>query len=125
MNPGFSGPARINGSYGSGNLLGSSPPAFIDKNAFRVPASYTLGNSPRTMPYGLRSPWSPNENIAIRREFKIRENLRFAFEGNAFNAFNRTVFGSIGTNISSANFGQVGTQSNTPRQFQLVAKIIF
>jgi hypothetical protein len=125
LTPSFSGPARINGSWGSGNLLGSNPPAFIDKNAFRVPASYTLGNSPRTLPYGLRNPWFSNENIALRREFRIRENLRFALEGNAFNAFNRTVFGSIATNISNANFGQVGTQSNTPRQFQLVGKIIF
>ncbi|MBZ5563210.1 MAG: TonB-dependent receptor [Acidobacteriia bacterium] len=125
LNPAFSGPVRINGSWGSGDLLGKTSPAFIDKNAFGVPASYTLGNSPRTMPYGLRNPWFPNENIALRREFKIRENLRFALEGNAFNAFNRTVFGSIGTNISNANFGKVGTQSNLPREFQLVGKIIF
>ena len=55
-NPNFSGPVRINGSFGSGDVLGPNPPAYIDKNAFLSPASFTYGNTPRTMAFGLRNP---------------------------------------------------------------------
>ena len=48
-NPGFSGPVRINGSYGSGNLSGSNTTAFLTVGAFVNPAAYTYGNTPRTL----------------------------------------------------------------------------
>lgn len=123
--PGFSGPVRINGSWGSGNVLGQTPPSYINANAFSNPAPLTFGDTPRTLPYDLRNPPLYDEDIAVRREFRIKENLRFQFEADAFNVFNRTVFGSVGTNITSSNFGTVGSQTNTPRQFEFVGKFVF
>jgi hypothetical protein len=43
----------------------------------------------------------------------------------AFNVFNNVVFGGIGTNITSANFGRVSNQANSPRRLQLTARIEF
>lgn len=122
----FTGPVRINGSYGSGDLLGANPPKFINVNAFTNPASFTFGDTPRTQPYGLRSPPSSfDEDFSLMRDIKIRENMSFQIQVDAFNAFNRVVFGAPSTDISSASFGQIGSQANQPRQFQFDAHLIF
>jgi hypothetical protein len=47
FNPNFSGPVRINGDYGDGDVLGSTPPSYIDRTR-SVPAAFTYGNTPRT-----------------------------------------------------------------------------
>jgi hypothetical protein len=41
----------------------------------------------------------------------------------AFNLLNRTIFGTGSTNLNAGNFGQVTSQSNTPRQLQMGLKI--
>jgi hypothetical protein len=125
FNPSFSGPARINGDWGSGDVRGTSPPSFIDRNAFVSPAAYTYGNTPRTLPFGLRNPATFNQDMSLRRSFRIRERLRLKVGVAAFNVFNNVVFGGIGTNITSANFGRVSSQANAPRQVQLTARVEF
>ncbi len=124
-NPNFHGPVRINGSYGSGNLLSSTPPVFLDINAFQDPAPYTFGNTPRTLAYGLRNTPVINEDFSLSRDIKIKEYLTFHFAVDAFNAFNRTQFSAPSTAINSAAFGLIGGQANTPRRFQFDAKLIF
>jgi hypothetical protein len=42
-----------------------------------------------------------------------------------FNVPNNVRFAAPGTNIDSANFGQVTTQSNSPRKIQFNARITF
>ena len=59
------------------------------------------------------------------RQFNIHENMNIQFRVDAFNAFNRVTFGSIPTNITSGNFGTVGSQANIPREFQFEAKFAF
>jgi len=129
FNPNFTGSARINGSWGSKDVLGPNPPAYIDVNAFQNPAPYTLGNTPRDMAYNIRNPATLNEDLALRREFHIWEDVRFQIEGNAFNAFNRVAFGCIGTSITSSSFGTVGCQGGSyggmGRMFQFLGKIVF
>ena len=53
-NRNFSGPARINGDYGAGDIRGTNAPAFIDRNAFANPAAFAYGDTPRTLAFGLR-----------------------------------------------------------------------
>ena len=124
-NPGFTGPVRINGDYGSGDLLGPNPPSFLDRNAFAAPAAYTYGNTPRTMVFGLLNPPSYNQNVSLRREFFIRESLRLVFQADSLNVFNLVNFGNPATGINSANFGRITSQSNTPRVVQFSARIAF
>jgi hypothetical protein len=124
-NPAFSGPVRINGNYGSGNALGTGALSYLNKSAFMDPAPYTFGNLPESAPFGLLAPHRVNEDVSLRREFSIRERVKLALQGDAFNVFNTVFFAAPGTNIDSANFGQIISQSNAPRKLQIVARITF
>ncbi len=124
-NRSFSGPARINGDYGAGDILGSAPPSFIDRNAFVPAAAFTYGDTPRTLAYGLRGTHRINQDLSLRREFRIRENLRFSLQADAINAFNLVYFGGINTNITNSSFGRVSSQANSPRTVQLAARVEF
>lgn len=125
FNPGFTGDVRINGAWGEGDVRGTTPPAYIDKNAFALPAGYTYGNTPRTLPLGLRLPNSYNQDVSIRRIFTLRKDLRLSLGIDAFNVFNNVIFGTINTNITNAAFGRVSAQANTPRVLQLKARVEF
>jgi len=125
FNPSFSGDVRINGDYGDGDVLGTNPPSFIDRNAFVSPAAFTYGNTPRTLAFDLRNPNSWNQDLSIRRAFKLRGRLRLRVGAEVFNVFNTVVFGGIQTNITNANFGRVSSQVNTPRVGQLTVKVDF
>ena len=124
-NPTFTGPVRINGSYGSGNPRGANPTSYINPNAYQNPASFTFGDTPRTAPSGLRNPWSLNESISLSKNFTLPKAMTLKFQADAFNLFNRTVFGGINTNITSSSFGTVGGQANAPRNLQFEAYITF
>ncbi|HXW15952.1 MAG TPA: hypothetical protein VEN79_15705, partial [Terriglobia bacterium] len=125
-NPNFSGPIKMNGSYGSGpDVLSSTPPVYLNINAFETPAPYTFGNTPRTLAFGLRNTTALNENFSLVRDIKPTEFLTLHIAADAFNAFNRTQFSAPSIAINSANFGQVGAQANAPRTFQFETKIIF
>jgi hypothetical protein len=123
--PGFSGPVRINGGWGSGNLIGGTTTTFLDRNAFVSPAAFTYGNTPRTNVYNIENPGSYGQDLSVRREFPIRESLKLAVQADAFNAFNVVTFAPPSTNITSSNFGKISSQSNNPRTFQLSARISF
>ncbi|MCU1257888.1 MAG: hypothetical protein JWO80_773 [Bryobacterales bacterium] len=124
-NPSFSGPARINGNYGSGNVLGSRPNTYIDKTAFVDPAPFTFGNIARELPFGLRDTPTFDQDLSLRREFKVWERVNFALQADVFNVTNAVRFSGIGANVDSASFGTVSTQGNIPRKFQLSARITF
>jgi hypothetical protein len=125
FNPAFSGPVRINGGYGSGDLLGSNPPAFLDKNAFQNPAPYTYGSTPRSMVYKLQGPSSSNQNLSLKRDFHLRESIVLAFQADASNMFNWVRFGGPSININSTAFGRISSQANSPRAVQFNARVTF
>lgn len=124
-NPAFSGPVRINGGYGSGDLLGTNPPAFLDKNAFLSPAAYTYGDTPRTGVYGIQNPGNYQADLSLRRVFPIHESIKVAFQADAINVLNSVSFTPPPTNITSSNFGRISGQSNRPRTLQLSARFTF
>jgi hypothetical protein len=124
-NPSFTGPVSINGGYGSGSVLGSTPTVYLNKAAFIEPAPYTVGDVPRTEPYGLFAPHIADVDISIRREFKIKERVTIAIQADAFNINNAVYFTAPGANIDSASFGTVTSQNNQPRKLQLNARVTF
>jgi hypothetical protein len=124
-NPNFSGPVRINGGWGNGNLIGSNATVFLNKNAFVSPTSYTYGNTPRTNVFGIQNPGTYDQDISLKREFAIHELVKLAVQADAFNAFNLVTFAAPSTNITSSNFGKISSQSNSPRVLQLGARISF
>ncbi|HJZ71496.1 MAG TPA: TonB-dependent receptor [Vicinamibacterales bacterium] len=122
--PGFTGDVRINGDYGDGDVLSPNPPSYIDRAAFQSPAPFTFGNTPRTLAYDLRNPSSWNQDLSVRRDIHVsRARISVGFE--VFNLFNTVVFGGIQTNITSAAFGRVSSQVNTPRVGQIKLHVDF
>ena len=121
-NYGVTDQARINGSYGKGSPR-TTP--YLNVNAFSNPAPFTFGNTPRTLAYGLRNPWSLDEDVSVGKNFHAGDRFTLRLQGDAFNVLNRTVFGGIGTNITSSNFGYISSQANSPRQLQLEAYVKF
>ncbi len=124
-NPAFTGSVRINGNYGDGNALGSGAVRYLDRNAFLTPAPYTFGDLPRSAPYGLFAQSLWNQDVSVRKTFPITERWRFLISADFFNLPNNVRFAAPGTNIDSANFGQVTTQANSPRKIQFNARITF
>ncbi|MGH9204526.1 MAG: hypothetical protein ACRD2A_25130, partial [Vicinamibacterales bacterium] len=124
FNPSFTGPVRINGNFGDGDVLGANPPSYIDRNAFVSPSAFTFGDTPRTLAFGLRNPSFFNQDLSVRRDFRLsRFKLVVGLE--VFNVFNTVVFGGINANITSAAFGRVSSQTNSPRVAQVNVRVEF
>jgi hypothetical protein len=68
-----------------------------------------------------------NVDLGMRKQFPIRENMRFQVRFEAFNAFNRTRFDRAGYNFGNGSFGQVTSLANGShaRQMQVVARFEF
>ena len=123
--PGFTGPVRINGEWGSGDLLGARP-QFLDPRAFQNPAAYTYGNTPGAGAYGLFGPGFWNEDISVTRQFVFNERFKLDFVAEGFNVTNSVIFnGPASLDINNANFGRITSQQNTPRSLQLGLKLYF
>lgn len=123
--PGFSGPVRINGGWGSGNVLGANAATYLDVHAFTSPAAYTYGNTPRTSAFGIYLPGAYDQDLSLRRVFAITEKVHFDFEADAINVLNFVNFGTPNTTATSSAFGKITGQANTPRVLQLSARVAF
>jgi hypothetical protein len=122
--PGFSGPVRINGEWGDGDLLGARP-QFLDVRAFQNPAAYTYGNTPGAGAYGLFGPGFWNEDLSVNRTFKITERFKLDLAAEGFNITNAVLFNGPSLDINNANFGRITSQQNSPRSLQLGLKLQF
>ena len=94
-----------------------------------------LGTAPRNFARGFGA-WQMD--LAVRREFPIREKLKLQFRAEAFNIFNHPNFGAIDSFFGDPTFGQaLGTlakslgilnplyQMGGPRSTQFGLKVIF
>ncbi len=87
-------------------------------------AKSSLGTAPVRNPR-VRTPWNLSESVSIARTFHFSESIRLDFRGEAFNLFNRVIWGGPDNGLTSQNFGRVTSQANTPRQLQLGLKLMF
>ncbi len=97
---------------------------YLNPAAFILPANMTYGDTPRQMPW-LRRPWTVNEDVAILKNFSIKEKASLEIRASASNAPNRVVFGGPNTTFNSADFGRITAQGNSPRGVQLGARVSF
>lgn len=124
--PGFTGPVRINGAWGKGDTVSDITVPYISVDAFKQQTTpFTYGTTPRHGAYGLRGPGSANESVALDKTFPIGKRTSLRLRADAFNVFNRTVFGKINTTVNNADFGRIGGQVNSPRQLQFEAYLNF
>ena len=106
----------------------------INPNAF-MNISSGFGNVPRNFVRGFGA-WQMD--LAIRRDFPIRERLKLQFRAEAFDIFNHPNFGRIDPSFGSPTFGQAtGTLASTlgvlsplyqmggPRSMQFALKLVF
>ena len=101
----------------------------FNTDAFRPPALGTVGNSAR---YVMRGPGVNNFDIAVLKNFSIREPMKLQLRCELYNAFNHTQFSAFDT---AARFDAQGRQVNTrfgeftaarlPRQVQFALRFFF
>jgi hypothetical protein len=96
---------------------------------FQVPPVGTVGNSAR---YTMRGPGVNNFDIAIFKNFPVREALRIQFRWEMYNAFNHTQFSGFDATARfdaqgkqvNARFGEM-TSARLPRQMQFALRFLF
>lgn len=118
--------SHITGSPGH-NLSFYDPVAIDNGGAFTTPGLDQIGNSGRNSVFG---PHFFNADMALQKDFSLREKLTFQLRVDAYNAFNHINFGIPGGNISSANAGSIGAGPGiggytNPRQLQFSGRFQF
>jgi hypothetical protein len=94
---------------------------WLNRDAFAVPASGTLGNmSPGT----IRGPGNWTIDAGLSRSFVIREAQRVEIRAEATNVLNHTNFNNPTGNRSSAAFGRIQS-ARDPRIMQFALKYVF
>jgi hypothetical protein len=96
----------------------------FDTSVFSQPAAYTLGNVTRTLP-DVRTPGLQNFDLSLFKDLKVLEKYTISFRAESFNALNWVRFGTPQGSVTSASFGQITSQANTPRMYQFALKVLF
>lgn len=93
---------------------------------FEDPGDQQLGNAPRYFD-NLFSQGINNVDLALRKQFAIRETMKLQVRMEAFNAFNRTRFDRADYHFGGGGFGQVSSLANGfhARQMQIVTRFEF
>jgi outer membrane receptor protein involved in Fe transport len=128
-----SAPCRVNGqpSRFHNHITGfpGNNLSYYDKqtlgSVFTAPGLDQIGTIGRNSVYG---PHFFNTDIAVQKNFPIRESLYFQFRMDAFNVFNHINFGLPGGNIEqngSITAGPGVDGSANPRQLQFSARVQF
>lgn len=96
---------------------------WFDTASFAAPLNGFFGNSGVGI---LQGPSEKSFNIALFKNFPVKERAHFEFRAEAFNIANHTNFNSTGisTTIGSGNFGQV-TSALDPRILEFAVKLVF
>jgi hypothetical protein len=117
------GPQRVNQILGDpyGNRDGLN---YLNPSAFAQPALGTISNM---SPNSIEGPGNWAFDLALSRNFTVREGQRLEFRGEAFNVLNSFIPGDPTanfTNYSNNTFGQINF-SRDARIMQFVLKYVF
>jgi hypothetical protein len=96
---------------------------YLNPAAFSRPAALTFGNAPAYL--AVRQPFLINESFGAFKQVRIMERVTYQFRLEMTNPLNRVVFGAPITDFSSASFGKIGSQGNSPRLIQFGMKLIW
>ncbi len=95
---------------------------WFNTKAFALPALGTYGTSGIDI---LSGPALSNLDLALFRNFAVKERLKFQFRAEFFNALNHTVLGNPNTTLNTASFGQITSTQTPPRVGELALKLSF
>jgi len=128
LNSGPQTPNIVPGVAQKGTWDGSFDPAknrYLNIAAFTTPAPFTFGTAGLYLP-NVFSPNYYNEDLALVKNTKIGERLELQLRLEAFNVFNRVVFGAPSSNVGTAStFGVISSQANAARNGQIAMKLTF
>ena len=94
---------------------------WADRSAFQAAPDFRRG----TCGVGtIEGPGAQTWDFSLRRNFGLTERFKLRFQADIFNAFNRTNFRDMETNLSNAAFGQISV-AGPPRNIQFGLKLIF
>jgi hypothetical protein len=117
---------RPNNNGQSAAISGPTIDRWFNTRVFSQPASYTFGNTARTLP-DVRNPGMTNNDLSLFKNTFIgseaRLNLQYRLE--MFNAFNTAQFAGPGTTISTGNFGVISSVAASARQVQMALKLLW
>lgn len=88
--------------YGDGSIL-----HYLNINAFVAPAAAPQGVYSTTRPFTIKGPNVMNVDLAVSRNFKIRELGTMTFRAEAFNLPNSVMFGPPTAALNSSSFGRI------------------
>jgi hypothetical protein len=94
---------------------------YVNPGLYTANALGTFGNAAH---YSLRGPGYFDVDLAVSRQFNLRERLALQVRAEAFNLLNHPNFQLPVANLSSANFGQITTAFD-PRIMQASMKLVF
>jgi hypothetical protein len=94
---------------------------YLNPNAFTQPALGTIGNM---RPYNIEGPGFWQFDVALSRNFQLREAQKLEFRGEAFNVTNSLRRGNPNTVLNSNTFGQINS-SLAARIMQFAVKYSF
>jgi len=94
---------------------------WFNVSAFSIPAAYTFGDAGTGI---LVGPGYFNTDLAIHRNFLIKERYKLTFRAEAFNTFNHPNFTNPNATIGTSNAGVVSS-TYTARQMQMSLRFAF
>jgi hypothetical protein len=97
---------------------------YFNTAAFVAPRDIPRGYYGTTGRNIISGPALNRTDIALMKDFLIREPLRLQFRTEFFNAFNQVAFDQPSTNASSGNFGKI-TGAGAGREIQMALKLIW
>jgi hypothetical protein len=121
--PALTGAAAQRANQILANPLCAHPNAacWINKDAFALPATGTLGNAGRS---NIPGPGFFQIDMALSRIFRVRERMNLELRGEAFNLTNSYRAGPVTTARNSPQFGQI-LSALDPRIMQVALKVVF
>jgi hypothetical protein len=111
------------------NLQNHQPNGLTFNTAdFNTVSSQQLANNIRTFStqYGnLRADPTKNLDVSLIKKFSLGEHRYFQLRFESFNATNRVTFSAPNVTPTSATFGMITAQANTPRRLQVGGRIVW
>lgn len=97
---------------------------YFDPSAFSAPPPQIPGNAPRYVGEA-RASGIRNIDFSLFKNIEIREHMKLELRAEFFNFTNTPRFGNPNTSFGNTAFGTISSQSNSPRQSQMGARLVF
>lgn len=94
---------------------------WFNVNAFAAPAAGYFGNA---APGSIIGPGVVNFDMALYKDFRVKENNTLQFRAELFNTFNHTNFSGVSTAFGAGNYGQL-TSAYDPRIAEFALRFQF